>query len=69
MGTEKAKAKGKNVGRPVVVKSVDAELVMRLRNEGKSWRETQDVHPMVKAGKRKVKLSVGSIRRAFETVY
>jgi DNA invertase Pin-like site-specific DNA recombinase len=35
---EKARAKGKAIGRPVVDK-VDAELVAQLRNEGKSWPE------------------------------
>ena len=30
---EKAQAKGKNVGRPVLVDKVDADLVVRLRNE------------------------------------
>ena len=65
LGMEKARAKGKNVGRPVVVDRVDADLVVRLRNEGRSWREIADAHPSVKVGKRKVKPSVGSIRRAF----
>jgi DNA invertase Pin-like site-specific DNA recombinase len=36
MGMEKARAQGKNVGRPVVVDKVDAGLVMRLRSEGRS---------------------------------
>ena len=65
LGMEKARAKGKNVGRPVVINSVDAQLVVRLRNEGRSWREIADAHPSVKVGKRKVKPRVGSIRRAF----
>ena len=64
LGMEKAKAQGKAVGRPVVVDRVDAELVARLRNEGKSWREITEAHPSVKSGKRKTKPSVGSIRRA-----
>ncbi len=63
---EKARAQGKNVGRPVVVAKVDADLVVRLRSEGRSWREIAEAHPLVKSDKKKVKPSVGSIRRAFE---
>ncbi|MBI2859232.1 MAG: hypothetical protein HYX90_09155 [Chloroflexi bacterium] len=63
---EKARAKSKNVGRPVVVAMVDADLVVRLRNEGKSSREIAEAHPAVKsASGRKVKPSVGSVQRAF----
>ncbi|MBF8267728.1 MAG: Resolvase/invertase-type recombinase catalytic protein [Dehalococcoidia bacterium] len=64
LGMEKAKAQGKSVGRPSVVDRVDAELVARLRGEGKSWREIAQAHPPVKSGKRKVRPSVGTIRRA-----
>lgn len=62
---EKAKAQGKNVGRPVVVDKVNADLVMRLRGEGKSWWEIAEAHPLVKMPSGKVKPSMGSIRRAF----
>jgi len=68
---EKARAKGKVIGRPVVVDKVDADLVVRLRTDGKSWREIAEAHPPVKAssGKR-VRPSVGSIRRALaETLH
>jgi DNA invertase Pin-like site-specific DNA recombinase len=65
LGMEKAKAEGKAVGRPVVADKVDADLVVRLRSQGHSWREIAEAHPPVKSGKRKVSPSVGSIRRAF----
>ena len=48
-----------------MVDKVDGELVVRLRGEGKSWREIAEAHPSVKSGKRKVRPSVGSLRRAF----
>ena len=67
LGMEKAKAKGKRIGRPVVVDKVDADLVARLSAQGWSWREIAEAHPAVKsASGRKVKPSVGSIRRAWE---
>jgi len=50
----------------VVVDKVDADLVMRLRSQGRSWREIAEEHPPVKSGNRKVRPSVGSIRRVFE---
>ncbi len=63
---EKAKARGKHVGRPVVVDKVDADLVVRLRTQGYSWREITEAHPRVKsASGRQVSPIVGSIRRAF----
>jgi DNA invertase Pin-like site-specific DNA recombinase len=63
---DKARAKGKAIGRPVVVDRVDADLVVRLRNEGKSWREIAEAHPRIKSVKGKwIKPSVGSIRRVF----
>ena len=66
---EKAKARGKAVGRPVVVGRVDAALVAGLRNAGRSWREIAEAHPPVRsASGRKVKPSVGSIRRAFQAI-
>jgi DNA invertase Pin-like site-specific DNA recombinase len=67
LGMDKARAKGKAIGRPVVVDKVDAALVAQLRAEGKSWREITDAHPSVKSssGKR-VRPSVGSIRRAYD---
>ncbi|MFH1087056.1 MAG: hypothetical protein V1737_00540, partial [Chloroflexota bacterium] len=60
----KARAAGKNVGRLVVVDKVDAELVMRLRSQGRRWRDIAGIHPAVRSGKSKVKPSAGSIRRA-----
>jgi hypothetical protein len=49
-----------------VVDKVDGELVAQLRSQGKSWREIAEAQPMVKAGSgKKVRPSVGSIRRAF----
>jgi DNA invertase Pin-like site-specific DNA recombinase len=36
---ERAKAKGKAVGRPIVVDKEDGEFVVKLRSEGRSWRE------------------------------
>ena len=66
----KARNKGKNIGRPVVVDKVDAELVASLRKAGKSWAEIAAVHPRVKSTSgRKVRPSVGSIRRAFFKFY
>ncbi len=65
LGMEKAKAQGKSVGRPSVVSRVDVELVARLRDDGKSWREIAEAHPPVKsASGKKVNPSVGSMRRA-----
>ena len=66
LGMEKAKATGKHVGRPAVVDKVDAELVVQLRNRGMSWRDVAEEHPTVKlASGKRVKPSVGSIRRAY----
>ena len=66
LGIEKAIAKGRLIGRPIVVDSVDAELVMRLRTEGKSWREVAEAHPRVKSSSgKKVRPSVGSVRRVY----
>lgn len=67
LGMEKAKARGKAVGRPSVVDRVDAELVVQLRNEGCSWREIAQAHPPVRAcSGRRVRPSTGSIRRAWK---
>ena len=66
LGMDKARAKGKPIGRPAVVDKVDAELVVALRNQGKSWREIAAAHPPVKSSSgKKVRPSVGSIRRVF----
>ena len=68
LGMYKARAKGKAIGRPVVVDKVDATLVVQLRKEGKSWREIAEAHPPVKsASGKRVRPSVGSIRRAYGT--
>ncbi|MFH1141634.1 MAG: recombinase family protein [Chloroflexota bacterium] len=67
LGLEKARAAGKNVRRPAVVDKVDGELVVCLRAGGKSWREIAEAHPPVRlASGRKVRPSVGSIRRAHD---
>ncbi|MFC1944489.1 recombinase family protein [Chloroflexota bacterium] len=66
LGMEKARAKGKNVGRPVVMDKVNAEFVVQLKAQNKSWREIAEAHPHVRfSSGRKVNPSVGSIRRAF----
>jgi DNA invertase Pin-like site-specific DNA recombinase len=66
LGMDKARAKGKAIGRPVVVDRVDAGLVVRLRQDGRSWREIAKAHPVVKsASGKRVRPSVGSIRRAY----
>ena len=65
LGMEKARARGKAIGRPVVVDRVDAALVAQLKSQGKSWREIAEAHPPVKsASGKRVRPSVGSIRRA-----
>jgi DNA invertase Pin-like site-specific DNA recombinase len=67
LGMEKAKAKGKRIGRPVVVDRVDAGLVVQLRQEGKSWRQIAEAHPPVKSSSsKKVRPSTGSIRRVWQ---
>jgi len=68
LGMEKARSKGKKIGRPLVVDKVDAELVMQLRKVGKSWREVAEAHPTVKSSSgKKVRASVGSLRRAYSS--
>ena len=65
----KAWAKGKAMSRPVVFDKVDAEPAVQLRSQGKSWLEIPKAHPPVKTGSgKKVRPSVGAIRRAFESV-
>lgn len=67
LGMEKARGRGKAVGRPSVADRVDAALVARLRGEGKSWREIAQAHPPVKSSSGKqVRPSVGSVRRAHQ---
>jgi len=69
LGMEKARAQGKSVGRPSVADKVDAALVVRLRTQGASWREIAEAHPQVKSSSgRKVRPSVGSVRRAYSGV-
>jgi len=66
LGMEKAKARGKAVGRPEVVDKLDAALVVRLRERNMSWRQIAEAHPPVclSSGKR-VQPSTGSIRRVW----
>ena len=67
LGMDKAQAKGKPIGRPVVVNIVEANLAVQLRQEGKSQSQIAKAHPRVKSSSGKqTKLSVGSIRRVFE---
>ncbi len=66
LGMEKAKAEGKNVGRPVVMDKVDAELVVQLRTQGLSWREIAEAYPVVRVGiMKRGKPSIASIRRVW----
>jgi DNA invertase Pin-like site-specific DNA recombinase len=67
LGMDKARAKGKAIGRPVVVDKVDANLVVHLREQGRSWAQIAAAHPPVKSssGKR-IRPSVGSIRRVWK---
>jgi DNA invertase Pin-like site-specific DNA recombinase len=66
LGMDKARAKGRHIGRPVVVDQVDANLVVQLRKDGKSWRDIAEAHPLVRSGSgKRVRPSVGSIRRAY----
>ncbi len=66
LGMEKARNKGKSIGRPMVVGSVDSELVVTLRNAGKSWAQIAEAHPRVKsASGKRIRPSTGSIRRAY----
>ena len=66
LGMDKARAKGKPIGRPNVVSNVDAEFVVKERNLGASWSQIAETHPLVKSTSgRKNRPSVGSIRRAF----
>lgn len=65
LGMDKARSKGKPIGRPIVVDRLDTELVVSLREAGKSWAEIAEAHPEVKSSSgRRVRPSVGSIRRA-----
>ena len=53
-------------GRLMLVDKVDAELVVAVRNKGKSWREIAEAHPAVRSSSgMKDRQSVGSIRRAY----
>lgn len=53
-------------GAALVVDKVDTELVVRLRDDGKSWGAIRQAHPPVKsASGKRVRPSVGSIRRAY----
>ncbi len=66
LGMDKARAKGKPIGRPTVVDNVDAGFVVAKRNQGASWNQIAEAHSPVKsASGRKVRPSVGSIRRAY----
>jgi len=66
LGMDKARAKGKPIGRPNVVDNVDAEFVAMKRSQGASWNQIAEAHSPVKsASGRKIRPSVGSIRRAY----
>lgn len=65
LGMEKARASGTNIGRPRVVDRVNFKLVRNLRAQGKSWRDIARAHPPVRSSSgRKVRPSIGSVRRA-----
>jgi len=67
LGMAKARAAGKNIGRPEVSKKLDVSLIVQMRAAGNSWAEIYRAHPRVRSTSgRQLKPSVGSIRRAFE---
>ena len=67
LGMEKAKAHGARLGRPRVAEQVDGNLVRALREAGLSWAKIAEAHPPVRsASGKKIRPSVGSIRRSFE---
>ena len=69
VGHGEGQGKGRAIGRPAGVDKVDSDLVVQLKNEGKSWREIAEAHPPVKsASVRKIRPSMGPIRRAFAEV-
>ncbi len=69
MGMDKGRSKGKPISRPIVVDRLDAELVVSLREAGKSWAEIAEAHPPVKSSSgKKVRPSVGSIWRIFASI-
>ena len=64
---DKPQRTGNPVGRPIVIDSIDAELVVRFRNAGLSWAQIAEKHPVVRSSSgRWVKPSTGSIRRVFK---
>lgn len=66
LGMGKARAAGKNVGRPEVAKKLAISLIAQMRSEGRSWAEIYAAHPRVRSTSgRQLKPSVSSIRRAF----
>jgi DNA invertase Pin-like site-specific DNA recombinase len=70
VGMDKARAQGKEVGRPLVVDRIDAELVAGLREQGWSGRAIAAAHPPVKAASgKKVRPSASSMRRTFEACH
>jgi hypothetical protein len=66
LGMDYAWAKRKAGGRPVVVDRINADLVVQIRSEGKTWREIAEAHPPVKSARgKRVRPSAGSIPRAY----
>ena len=49
LGMDKARAKGKAIGRPVVVDKIDGIFVTELRRSGKSWNQIAEAHPSIKS--------------------
>src|ERR687892_1287062 len=66
-GMERARQRGKHIGRPRLTDQVDAKFVGERRSQGESWRQIYLAHPPVRSTSgRTVKPSIGSIRRALE---
>ena len=67
LGMAKARAAGKNLGRPEVAKKLDVSLIARMRGTGESWSAIYKAHPRIRSTSgRQLKPSLGSIRRAFQ---
>mgnify|MGYP001449039336 CR=1 FL=1 len=61
-GMARARAEGKNVGRPSL--GINGDLVVQLRASGMSWAKIARAHPQVaKSGGKRGKPSAASIRR------
>ena len=64
LGMEKARSAGVHIGRPTVQDKLNRDLVVRLREEDKSWSQIRAAHPyIVLSDGRRRKPSLSSIRR------